>query len=78
MAIPGKKNDIKVKKYKKTLPSQSQRHNFSQTNNFSQIIKFGVTCGIDKQNIVPDKYDTSNTGFSNYPWATMTMIDDIL
>ena len=22
----------------------SQRHNFSQTNNFSQIIKFGVKC----------------------------------
>ena len=29
-----------------------------------------------KKIIVPDKYDTSKTGFSNYAWATM--IDDIL
>ena len=30
------------------------------------------------QIIVPDKYDTSKTGFSNYAWTTMTMIDVIL
>ena len=28
------------------------------------------------QIVVPDKYDTSNAGFSDYAWATM--IDDIL
>ena len=33
-------------------------------------------CGTGKQIIVPVKYDTSKTGFSNYAWAAM--IDDIL
>ena len=67
-------------------PSYVNKHNWKKIHQYrvSKWLQYLINklclqkCGTDKQIIVADKYDTSKTGFSNYPWATMTMIDDIL